>query len=175
MTETKLWTTDGFVTDDPWRIIVEDEPLPTTDVKARLLVPLARYAELPQNAHNSATIGVVLQPDDEIMPLKPHLDNLALIAVTFPAFSDGRAYSQASLLRERLGFDGELRAVGDVLIDQVPLMLRCGIDSFAVSHETTIRRLTDGRLPGISAHYQPAATASRATGTFAWRHVQEPA
>lgn len=175
MIKAKLWTTDGFVSDDPWHIIAEDEPLPITDTNARLLVPLARHADLPEEARQSVTFGVVLQPDDDVMRLLPHLEDLALIAVTFPAFSDGRAYSQASLLRERLGFDGELRAVGDVLIDQVPLMLRCGIDSFAVSHETTIRRLAEGRLPGISAHYQPAATASRATGSFAWRRVQEPA
>ena len=173
MTETKLWKTDGFVNDDPWRIIGEEEALPAAETGDRLLVPLSRY--LAEDERRSATTGVVLLPDDDVSLLAPHLQDLALIAVTFPAFNDGRAYSQASLLRTRLGFSGELRALGDVLIDQVPLMLRCGIDSFTVSNDTAIARLSEGRLPGISAHYQPAARPSRATGSYAWRHIQETA
>ncbi len=70
--------------------------------------------------------------------------------------------SHASLLRDRLGYANELRAVGDVLIDQVPLMLRCGFDSFAVSNATALKRLAEKRLPGIDVHYQPAARASKA-------------
>ena len=173
MIESRLWSPGGFVTDDPWQTIGEDESLPVDDADARRLVPLARYLELSQDDRRSATVGVVLSPDDDVVQLEPHLADLSLIAVTFPAFSDGRAYSQASLLRDRLGYSGELRAHGDVLIDQIPLMLRCGIDSFVVSNATALRRLAEGRLPGISAHYQPAATASRATGSYAWRHVQE--
>ena len=92
-----------------------------------------------------------------------------MIAVTFPAFSDGRAYSQASLARSRYGYAGELRATGDVLIDQVPLMLRCGINSFAVSNPVAIRRLAEGRLPGIDSYYQPATQPARAAGTYSWR------
>lgn len=175
MTETKLWNTEGFVSDDPWRIVGEEENLPTADANARLLLPLARYLDLSDDDRNSGAFGIVLAPDDDVVELEPHLENLHLIAVTFPAFSDGRAYSQASLLRDRLDFDGELRAHGDVLIDQIPLMLRCGIDSFSVSNGTAIRRLEEGRLPGISAHYQPATTPSRAAGSYAWRHIQEPA
>ena len=173
MIETRLWTTDGFVYDDPWRSIGEEETPPATDTNVRLLVSLAHYRELTEHNRRSGRIGVLLSPDDDVAQLEPHLENLSLIAVSFPAFSDGRAYSQASLLRDRLGFYGELRAVGDVLIDQIPLMLRCGIDSFVVSNQAAIRRLSEGRLPGISAQYQPSATPSRATGSYAWRHAQE--
>ncbi|MEM9104856.1 MAG: DUF934 domain-containing protein [Pseudomonadota bacterium] len=175
MTESRLWNTEGFVTDDPWRVVGEEETTPVADANARLLLSLARYLELSDDDRKSGTFGVVLSPDDDVVDMEPHLGNLQLVAVTFPAFSDGRAFSQASLLRDRLGFDGELRAHGDVLIDQIPLMLRCGIDSFSVTNATAIRRLAEGRLPGISAHYQPATKPSRTTGSYAWRRVQEPA
>jgi hypothetical protein len=61
------------------------------------------------------------------------------------------------LLRDRLGYKGELRAIGTVLLDQVPLMLRTGFDSFEVDHAPTIARLVEKRLPGIDLHYQPSA------------------
>ncbi|MCP4319164.1 MAG: DUF934 domain-containing protein [Hyphomicrobiales bacterium] len=175
MSDTKIWKTDGFVADDPWRIISEENIPQAIESNAKILVPLHLYLELSDAERQPENTGVIVLPDDDVSRLEPHLQYLALIAVTFPAFNDGRAYSQASLLRSRLGFGGELRATGDVLIDQVPLMLRCGIDSFAVSNATAIRRLAEGRLPGISAHYQPSATPSSATGSYAWRHVQQSA
>lgn len=168
MSETKLWKKDGFVADDPWRVAGEDE---TADANAKLLLPLERYLELDDADRRPESTGVVVGPADDVSLLEPHLGRLGLIAVTFPAFNDGRAYSQASLLRDRLSFGGELRAIGDVLIDQIPLMLRCGIDSFAVTNETAIKRLTEGRLPGIDSYYQPAALPSRSTGSYAWRSI----
>ena len=93
------------------------------------------------------------------------------MAVAFPAFNDGRAFSHASLLRERLGYKGELRAVGDVLIDQIPLMLRCGIDSFSVTNETALKRLAEGRLPGIPHYYQPTARSAEAGPGYSWRRL----
>ncbi|WP_419908639.1 DUF934 domain-containing protein [Hoeflea sp.] len=175
MSETKLWNAGGFVADDPWRIEDEDQSTSTIGANARLLVSLARYLELSEDERQPENVGVVVSPADDVRTLEPHLGKLALIAVTFPAFSDGRAYSQASLLRSRLGYTGELRATGDVLIDQIPLMQRCGIDTFAVSNATAIKRLTEGRLPAINSYYQPAATPARATGSYAWRQVPESA
>ncbi|MCQ1856330.1 DUF934 domain-containing protein, partial [Neorhizobium galegae] len=84
-------------------------------------------------------------------------------------FNDGRAFSHASLLRDRLGYRNELRAVGDVLIDQVPLMLRCGIDSFSVKNATALKRLEEGRLPGIAEHYQPTARHAEKGEGYSWR------
>ena len=98
-----------------------------------------------------------------------------LVAVSFPAFSDGRGFSHASLLRTRLNYQGELRAVGDVLIDQVPLMLRCGIDSFAVTNATALQRLEEGRLPGIDVHYQPTARPAEPGEGYSWRRRSVPA
>jgi uncharacterized protein (DUF934 family) len=73
------------------------------------------------------------------------------------------------LLRERFGFAGELRAAGDVLLDEIPLMLRCGFDSFEVVNEPTLRALKRGHLPGVSLFYQPSVAPHEApAGTRPW-------
>ena len=106
------------------------------------------------------------RPASRSTPLEPHLGRLALIALAFPKFSDGRSYSAARLLRERLGFKGELRAIGDVLADQIPLMRRCGIESFEVTTPPTRAALLAGRLAEMH-HYlsadpdRPARSAGR--------------
>ncbi len=78
--------------------------------------------------------AVRLEAGDDARALLPHLDQLALIEVSFPSYRDGRGYSAAAILREG-GYAGELRAAGDVLVDQLPLMRRCGFDSFAPEAE----------------------------------------
>lgn len=77
----------------------------------------------------SNATAVRIEPGDDARELLPHLDRIALVEVNFPAFGDGRGYSAARILRE-LGYDGELRAVGNVLVDQIVAMRRCGFDSF---------------------------------------------
>ncbi len=74
--------------------------------------------------------AVRIEPGDDARDLLPYLDRLKLVEVNFPAFTDGRGYSAARILREA-GYQGELRAVGDVLVDQLFAMRRCGFDSFA--------------------------------------------
>lgn len=78
--------------------------------------------------------AVRLEAGDDARALLPHLNQLALIEVGFPSYRDGRGYSAAAILREG-GYTGELRAAGDVLVDQLPLMRRCGFDSFAPEAE----------------------------------------
>ena len=96
MTETRIWKTDGFVDNDPWRLIDADTPL-NLDADMRPIVALERYLELPDEIRQHADrIGVQVSPADDVSQLAPYLGDLALIAVTFPAFNDGRAYSQAS-------------------------------------------------------------------------------
>ncbi len=73
--------------------------------------------------------AVRIEPGDDARELVPHLERLALVEVNFPAFGDGRGYSSARILREA-GYEGELRAVGDVLVDQLAYMRRCGFDAF---------------------------------------------
>jgi len=78
----------------------------------------------------SNAAAVRIEPGDDARALLPHLGRIRLVEVNFPAFTDGRGYSAARILREA-GYEGELRAVGDVLIDQLSHMRRCGFDSFA--------------------------------------------
>lgn len=98
--------------------------------------------------------AVALANTDEVERLKPYLGRLNLIVLDFPKFSDGRAYSQARLLRERLGYRGELRASGAVLQDQLPFLLRCGFDSFESQQMGFGEALTRARSL-FSVVYQP--------------------
>ena len=163
---TRIWSETGFQSDDPW--VIENEEIKAGNNEKPIL-PLATFLE--KAAAGEKDLGVLIQPADNIRALEPYLDQIALVAVSFPAFNDGRAFSHASLLRERLGFKGELRAVGDVLIDPIPLMLRVGITSFAVTNATALKRLEEGRLPGIANHYQPTARPSANPHSYSWRRV----
>ena len=163
---TRIWNETGFVSDDPWVIETEDTKAGNNE---KPILPLASFVEKAQAGEKN--LGVLILPADNVNALAPYLEAIALVAVSFPAFNDGRAFSHASLLRARLGFEGEIRAVGDVLIDPIPLMLRCGISSFAVTNATAIKRLEEGRLPGINNHYQPTARASDDPKSYSWRRV----
>ncbi|RUM05704.1 DUF934 domain-containing protein [Rhizobium chutanense] len=168
---TKIWRETGFVDNDPW-VIETDEVKATAEQK-----PLLSLDELIAKADesNDVGLGVLIKPADDVRRLEPYLDRLAIVAVAFPAFNDGRAFSHASLLRQRLGYANELRAVGDVLIDQVPLMLRVGIDSFSVTNATALKRLSENRLPAIPHHYQPAVRDADAGKGYSWRRQAKPA
>jgi uncharacterized protein (DUF934 family) len=164
-----IWTQNGIVENDPWaRPATDDLESPgVTGGGARLL----SLAEALEQAQQNAAFGVVLQSDDDVLSLAPVLDRIVFVALRFPAFSDGRAFSQAMLLRNRLGYRGELRAIGQVLLDQVPLMLRTGFDSFEVEHAPTIARLAEKRLPGIDLHYQPSADQTADARSYSWRRT----
>ena len=99
--------------------------------------------------------AVRIEAGDDARALVPHLDHLELIEVAFPSFRDGRGYSAARILREA-GYTGELRAQGDVLVDQIPLMRRCGFDSFAPEAPVDTATL-EAALARYPAAYQGAA------------------
>ena len=105
----------------------------------------------------SNATAVRLEPDEDARLLIPHLDRLGLIEIAFPSFRDGRGYSSARILREA-GFKGELRAQGDVLVDQVAFMRRCGFDSF-----TPQTPLNDAAVDASAARY-PNVYQSAADG-----------
>lgn len=161
----RIWRETGFVENDGW--VIETDEVKATD-EQKVILPLDQFIEKAE-ASNDVGLGVLIGPADDVRKLEPYLYRIELVAVAFPAFNDGRAFSHASLLRDRLGYRNELRAVGDVLIDQVPLMLRCGVDSFAVTNATALKRLAEGRLPGIDVHYQPTARAAEKSGGYSWR------
>jgi uncharacterized protein (DUF934 family) len=103
----------------------------------------------------SNATAVRLEPDDDARALLPFLDRLTMIEIGFPSFRDGRGYSSARILREA-GYTGELRAQGDVLVDQLSFMRRCGFDAFAP--ETPLNPSTVERVLSRYAHpYQAAA------------------
>jgi len=121
--------------EDAFVVLEADEPAPA---QGPVLVSLARF-QADGDAWLSAgrKVGVVLQPDEPVEGLAYDLPRLSLVALTFPKFRDGRAYSAAALLRERYGFTGEVRAVGDVLREQAHFMVRCGFDAFEPSDGST--------------------------------------
>ncbi|MCJ8155987.1 DUF934 domain-containing protein [Sphingomonas sp. LaA6.9] len=117
----------------------------------------------------SNATAVRVEPDEDVRALFPFLDRLALIEVSFPAFRDGRGYSAARILREA-GYKGELRAQGDVLVDQIPLMRRCGFDSFAPEHPVDPEVLK-ATLERYDQFYQGAADAA----VPVWKRRHDPA
>ena len=161
-----LWRRGGFV-EDSWIFVADDVPAPA---EGPIIVSLARWlAERPALEARGQPVGVAVEAGADA---QAHLADLAarpLVALAFAKFADGRAFSYARMLRDRFGFRGELRAVGDVLIDEIPLMLRCGFDSFEVTNAPTLNALRAGRLPGPPIHYQPASVSDETpAGTRPW-------
>jgi len=165
--ETRLWTPSGF-RDDEWS---HAEAFDAPGANGRLIVPLKVFLEIPadERLRDRERLGVLVAPGEPIELLADVLDQLSLVALAFPAFNDGRSYSKAELLRSRYGFRGPIRATGQVLVDQLPLMLRVGFDQFEVSHPVLLARLEKGEVGGIAQHYQPTATSGEATGAYSWR------
>ena len=105
-------------------------------------------------------IGLRLKPNDAVEQIAGDLDRFAVIALEFPKFTDGRAMSQARLLRERHGYRGEIRAIGKVLRDLLLFMHRCGFDAFEVADNVTAGIIAKS-LSEFDVFYQPAADGSR--------------
>ena len=144
---------DGRLVEDPWRPIDDVSPLPAREPA---IVSFARFqAERDTLLARQAPLGVRLRNADPVDALSGVLDRLELIALEFPKFSDGRAYSQARGLRERLGYAGELRATGDVLIDQALFMRRCGFDAYEIADAARAPRFVEA-MKSFSVFYQPA-------------------
>ena len=99
--------------------------------------------------------AVRIEPGDDARALLPHVERIRLVEISFPTFADGRGYSAARILREA-GYDGEIRAVGDVLVDQIAYMRRCGFDAFAPERplDEADVEAAFARFPHV---YQPAA------------------
>ena len=120
---------NGALVPDLWKRVEAGAALPADE--APLILPLPMWLAR-RGGRDPALTGVWLAPDDDPDALLPALAELPVIAIHFPVFTDGRGYSLARLLRGRHGYAGELRAVGDVLRDQLYFLQRCGFDSFAL-------------------------------------------
>jgi len=116
-----------LVANDSWTFVADDADVPAA---GDVVVSLARVAALSQR---SGQLGVQVEPEDDLNEVAKVLGKVQLVAINFPKFGDGRGYSKARLLRERFAYKGELRAVGEVLADQLQYLLRCGFDAFALA------------------------------------------
>jgi uncharacterized protein (DUF934 family) len=147
--------TKGAFADDAW---ATREILTAADYKERRL----GGQPLP------SPLGLRLEPGFAIETLAGELDGVSLIVIAFPRFTDGRGYSMGWLLRTRLGYAGEMRATGDVLFDEMQLMIRCGFDSFDIVDPETLTLLREGRRASFDRFYQPGLEPEVPAGTRPW-------
>ncbi len=148
-----LWHRERFVR-NTWRRMSDAEPLPPN---GRFIISVDRWRRERQDLFCPVyDIGLELSPEDtgEDAVQPADLSGLHLIVLRFEKFTDGRAYSLARRLRLEHCFMGELRASGDILYDQIPLMLRCCFDSFEICDAATIRQLNRSGLPKLDLAYQ---------------------
>ena len=142
----------GRIIEDQFVRVVDDAAVPESGA---VIVPAARFlADYTELSVRASPTGVLWPNDRNIAELSPHLDRLALVALVFPTFRDGRAYSQARLLRERYGFRGELRATGDVLRDQFLFLARAGFDAFEVKKDADAEAFA-ASVARYTVFYQP--------------------
>jgi len=122
-----LWRREGFV-DNVWSEVADNDSVPASGA---IVVSAKRWsAERETLSGRADPVGVSIAAAKEAVDQLGEVAGRPLVVLDFAKFADGRAFSYAELLRERHGFTGELRAGGDVLLDEIPLMLRCGFDSF---------------------------------------------
>jgi uncharacterized protein (DUF934 family) len=142
----------GKITDDGFVHLADDAAFPES---GGVLVSAARFLQDPEAVLGGAgKVGVIWPNSRDVDDLVPHLDRLAAIALVFPTFRDGRAYSQARLLRERFSYRGELRATGQVLRDQFVFMMRAGFDAFEVRKQSDAEAFAQ-TVKRYSVFYQP--------------------
>lgn len=138
---------------DQWVWVGDAEPVPDN---APAVVTFGRWREERAGlSRRHAALGIQLAGADDVAGIADDVARFGLIALEFPSFTDGRAYSSARLLRERYGFTGELRAVGNVLRDQFAFMQRCGFDAFEVRDSDA--GAWREALAEVRVRYQPAA------------------
>ena len=133
----------------------ETVALPAGDVIYPFAVWQARKAEITAQ---QGGIGLLIQPDEKVEEVAADLSRFTVIAVNFPKFVDGRGYSTASLLRQRYGYTGEMRAVGDVLHDQLFFMQRVGFDAFALKDGKSVEYALSKGFSPFSETYQASTS-----------------
>ncbi|MEN6543968.1 DUF934 domain-containing protein [Parvibaculum sp.] len=165
---------NGKFVADEWKHVADDEALP----EGAVIVSLQRWQKEQNLLLSRGTpVGVQLKSGEEPSLIAEHLDRLALVALEFPVYRNGRAFSYARLLRERYDYKGEVRAVGAVLRDQFYFLVRCGFDALEVRDEITpeifaesigtfthpYQPSTDGAEPVMSLRQRLAAQARKAS------------
>jgi uncharacterized protein (DUF934 family) len=145
---------NGKIVEDRYIRVDDDAPIPD---RVPVIVSAKRFlTDVDALTRRDGSLGVSWPNDRRVAELQPWLGHLALIALHFPKFRDGRAYSQARLLREQYGYGGTLRATGDVLRDQFTFLVRAGFDSFEVKKPADARAFAES-VARYSVFYQPTA------------------
>ena len=161
---------DGAFVEDVWRRLGDGEEVGSG---GPAILSLAQWQALGDRRLGiNVPVGVLVEAGESIDAILPDLERLSLVALSFPKFGDGRSFSKAAMLRGQHGFGGEIRAVGDVLWDQLQLMRRCGFDAFLIENEPTLRALDAGKKPFMDEFYQPGLgteSPADARRPWAWR------
>tara|TARA_R110002072_G_scaffold29908_2_gene93909 strand:+ start:314 stop:805 length:492 start_codon:yes stop_codon:yes gene_type:complete len=145
----------GEIIADDWKVLDKDTALDSVLEDGKLIVPLHYWLANKEALNARGDIGLWLDSDEDTDSIADSCNHLPVIAINFPNFADGRGYSYARLLREKYGYTGELRAIGDVLKDQLFFLKRCGFDAYAIR---TDRDVVDAisSLKDFSDSYQVA-------------------
>jgi uncharacterized protein (DUF934 family) len=147
---------DGAIVENTWTLIAKPEgdaaevALPAGQVIVPLSVWIAQKAQLQARKD----VGVWLDSDETADAIGEEANNLPVIGVNFPGFMDGRAFSTARLLRERYGFKGELRALGNFIRDQLCYLRRCGVNAFAFANPEADLEVAVKSLNDFNEYYQ---------------------
>lgn len=160
---------NGVLVEDAFVYVDDDANLPDDGA---VIVGLERWQARRENLlQRSAPIGLFLKSDQLPECIGEGLERLAVIALEFPAFRDGRAYSYARLLRDKYAYTGELRAVGDVLLEQLHFMVRTGFDAFELETDDPLRDF-EVAAGDFSVWYQPTADGRNTALELRRRHLQ---
>jgi uncharacterized protein (DUF934 family) len=160
---------NGQVIEDPFLDCTNMDLLPASGA---LIVSVAQWQDHWEKlVRRPDPVGVQLKSDEHPEIIADDLESITVIALEFPTFRDGRAYSYARLLRERYGFTGELRAVGDVLLEQIHFMERVGFNSVEIDSDNPLADFTTATTE-FTVWYQPAADSRRRAAEL--RRGQEP-
>jgi uncharacterized protein (DUF934 family) len=146
---------------DPWHTIDGDDgPMVTLTPAPYSLLTLLQWHGVRSHWPEGMPVGVLLGNDIEVTEIVADLPRLALVALQFPKWVDGRAYSQAKLLRSRYRYTGQVRAIGEVLVDMLPLLLRTGFDAVVMRADQS-RDAAERALGFFYGHYQGDALDNR--------------
>ena len=154
---------NGKVVGDIWTPLADDAD---ATPEGNVIVTLEQWQDGRERlrGHNGR-LGLRLRSDQSPAQIADDLQHFDLVALEFPRFGDGRAYSYARLLRERYGFKGELRAVGNVLRDQLAFMVRCGFDSFEVANDKAVEAWREA-MAEFTQWYQPTGNSRASLGAL---------
>ena len=149
---------NGELTQDDWKTIntTNDAEDIALFQQENVLIPLSIYLE-NQSMFAGTGLGLLLSNDDDVNVLADHLDKISVIAISFPAFADGRGFSQARMLRDQFDFSGEIRAVGHFIQDQLTYLSRCGFNAFELLEEEHDGSAMLESLSDFTESYQAAS------------------